>query len=103
MWSEIRTPYSAADALAWLPAQADNAVALSTRAVAAYADRTDPAWAFGDEAGSHAELAISRIASRDIEAARRPVGSQAWLETAAMEIPRSVVVVRIAAGALWML
>ena len=50
-------------------------MAFSTRAVAAYADRTDPAWAFGDEAGSHADLAISRIASRDIEGAREALAS----------------------------
>jgi hypothetical protein len=59
----------AADALAWLPSEDDNAVAFSDRAVAAYADRTDPAWAFSDEAGAHADLAISRVASRDIEGA----------------------------------
>jgi hypothetical protein len=69
-FNQPRTLYYAADALAWLPAEADNAVAFSTRAVAAYADHSDPAWAFGDEAGSHADLAISRIASRDIEGAQ---------------------------------
>jgi hypothetical protein len=69
-FSQPRTLYYAADALAWLPAEADNAIEFSTRAVAAYADHSDPAWAFGDESGSHADLAISRIASRDIDAAR---------------------------------
>jgi hypothetical protein len=49
--------------------QADSAVSFSTRAVAAYADASDPAWAFGDQAGSHTDLAIARIASRDIEGA----------------------------------
>jgi hypothetical protein len=68
-FNQPRTLYYSADALAWLPAEADNAVAFSTRAVAAYADRSDPAWAFGDEAGSHADLAISRVAARDIEGA----------------------------------
>jgi tetratricopeptide (TPR) repeat protein len=68
-FNQPRTMYYAADALAWLPAEADNAVTYSDRAVAAYADRTDPAWAFGDEAGSHADLAISRVASRDLEGA----------------------------------
>jgi hypothetical protein len=74
-FNQPRTLYYTADALAWLPAEADNAVAFSTRAVAAYADRTDPAWAFGDEAGSHADLAISRIALRDIEGAREALTS----------------------------
>ncbi|WP_245922775.1 XRE family transcriptional regulator [Paractinoplanes atraurantiacus] len=64
-----RTLYYAADALAWLPNEADNAVSYSTRAVAAYSDTTDPAWAFGDEAGSRTDLAIARIASRQIEGA----------------------------------
>jgi hypothetical protein len=68
-FNQPRTLYYAADALAWLPSEADKAVDFSTRAVAAYTDRADPDWAFGDEAGSHADLAISRIASRDVEGA----------------------------------
>lgn len=38
-----------ANVLAWLPGEA---VALSGRATAAHQDRSDQAWAFGDEAGS---------------------------------------------------
>jgi tetratricopeptide (TPR) repeat protein len=68
-FNQARTLYYGADALAWLPDQADEAVALSSQAVAAYEDRSDPSWAFGDEAGSHADLAIARIASRDVEGA----------------------------------
>jgi len=68
-FSQPRTLYYAADALAWLPGEADNAVSFSTRAVAAYADRSDPAWAFGDQAGAHSDLAISRVASRELDGA----------------------------------
>src|SRR5262249_48919666 len=58
-----------ADALAWLPQQAGEAVDYSSRAVEAFSDRNDPAWAFGDQAGAHANLAIARIASREIAGA----------------------------------
>ena len=68
-FNQPRTLYYAADALAWLPAEADTAVGFSTRAVAAYADRNDPAWAFSAEAGAPAALAIARVAARDVEGA----------------------------------
>jgi hypothetical protein len=64
-----RTIYYAADALAWLPTETDQAFDFATRAVDAYADSNDPNWAFGDQAGSQSDLAIARIASRDIEGA----------------------------------
>jgi tetratricopeptide (TPR) repeat protein len=64
-----RTLYYAADALVWLPEQAAIAVDYSNRAVAAFSDRNNPAWAFGDQAGAHANLAIARLAERDIEGA----------------------------------
>ncbi|GGM11415.1 hypothetical protein ACFFX1_25700 [Dactylosporangium sucinum] len=63
------TLYYAADALAWLPAQATDAISYSTRAVDAFSNRNDPAWAFGDQAGAHTNLAIARLADRDIEGA----------------------------------
>ncbi|MCT2278489.1 XRE family transcriptional regulator [Micromonospora chalcea] len=68
-FNQPRTLYYAADALAWLPNEADQAVDFSTRAVNAYANPNDPAWAFGDQAGSHSDLAIARIAARDLEGA----------------------------------
>ncbi|MDG4828203.1 hypothetical protein O7627_02650 [Solwaraspora sp. WMMD1047] len=68
-FNQPRTLYYAADALAWLPNEAASAEEYSTRAVDAYADTHDPAWAFGDQAGSHADLAIARIAGRDLDAA----------------------------------
>jgi hypothetical protein len=68
-FSQPRTLYYAADALAWLPDEAERAQEYSTRAVAAYTNPADPAWAFGDQAGSHAALAMARIAGRDLEGA----------------------------------
>ncbi|MGW0430941.1 hypothetical protein ACWDV4_00095 [Micromonospora sp. NPDC003197] len=68
-FNQPRTLYYAADALAWLPDEATTAEDYSTRAVNAYADPHDPAWAFGDQAGSHTDLAIARVAGRDLDAA----------------------------------
>lgn len=68
-FSQPRTVYYAADALAWLPAETERAVAFAARAVDAYADPSDPTWAFGDQAGAHTDLAIARLAGRDIEGA----------------------------------
>lgn len=72
-FSQPRTLYYAADALAWLPEEAASAEEYATRAVNAYADPHDPAWAFGDQAGSHADLAIARVAGRDLDAAAEAV------------------------------
>ncbi|WP_433082726.1 XRE family transcriptional regulator [Dactylosporangium sp. CA-052675] len=69
VFNRPRTLYYAADALAWLPAQATDAISYSTRAVDAFSNRNDPAWAFGDQAGAHTNLAIARLADRDIEGA----------------------------------
>ncbi|WP_189208190.1 XRE family transcriptional regulator, partial [Couchioplanes azureus] len=63
-----RTLYYAADALAWTPGH-DDGEAYAERAVAAYADQTDPAWAFGDEAGARTDLAIARVARGELEGA----------------------------------
>ncbi|GIG55718.1 hypothetical protein Lfu02_00900 [Longispora fulva] len=65
-----RAQYYAADALAWLPEERPLAHAQAERAVAAYQDRQSPEWAFGDEAGAVAALAIARIASRDLDGAQ---------------------------------
>lgn len=75
-FNQPRTLYYAADALAWLPDLAPLAQRYSADAVAAYADPNDPAWAFGDQAGSHTNLAIARITSGDLDGAAdalRPV------------------------------
>lgn len=69
VFNRPRTLYYAADALAWLPSQADDAIRYSTTAVDAFSNPNDPAWAFGDQAGAHTDLAIARLADRDIEGA----------------------------------
>jgi hypothetical protein len=64
-----RQLYYAADALAWLPGEGEQAERYSRQAVDAYADQNHPEWAFGDAAGSHAAMAISRIATGELDGA----------------------------------
>jgi len=68
-FNRSRTLYYAADAFAWLPSEAAAAGRYSQQAVTAYEDTNSPDWAFGDQAGSRADLTIARIAGRDIEGA----------------------------------
>jgi hypothetical protein len=68
-FSRARQLYFAADALAWLPDEARAAEDYSQQAVAAYTDPADPDWAFGDAAGSRADLAIARIHGGEIDGA----------------------------------
>lgn len=75
-FSRTRALYYAADALAWLPAEAEAAERYSTLAVEAYRDTDGPDWAFGDQAGSHCDLAVARVARRQLDGASetlRPV------------------------------
>ncbi|WP_350279855.1 XRE family transcriptional regulator [Kribbella sp. HUAS MG21] len=64
-----RQLYYAADALAWLPGEVEQAQRYSSQAVDAYTDQNHPEWAFGDAAGSHAAMAITRIASGELDGA----------------------------------
>lgn len=73
-FNQPRTLYYASDALAWLPGEATNTERYALRATQAYADPNDPAWAFGDQAGSHANLAIARVAGGDLDAAADALG-----------------------------
>ncbi len=68
-FNRSRTLYYAADALAWLPESTAIATDYAERSVAAYADPTGPDWAFGDAAGSRANLAIARLAGRQVDGA----------------------------------
>ena len=75
-FSRSRQLYYAADALAWLPSEAEAAERYSLQAVNAYADTTAPEWAFGDAAGSACDLAVARVARGEIDGAAealRPV------------------------------
>jgi hypothetical protein len=66
-FGRARTMYYAADALAWLPTEAAKAREYSAQAVEAYTDETDPEWAFGDAAGSHAAMAIAHLAQGELD------------------------------------
>lgn len=72
-FNKTRHLYYAADALAWLPDEAAAAEDYSHRAVQAYADPSNPDWAFGDQAGAHSDLAISRILQGELEGASEAV------------------------------
>ncbi|WP_433164112.1 XRE family transcriptional regulator [Kribbella sp. CA-247076] len=64
-----RQLYYAADALAWLPGEVEQAERYSRQAVDAYNDQSHPEWAFGDAAGSQAAMAISRIVNGELDGA----------------------------------
>jgi hypothetical protein len=69
-FSPARQVYYAAEALSWLPSEAEAAEDYSARAVAAYADESAPEWAFGDAAGSRSALAIARVYRGEVDGAR---------------------------------
>lgn len=75
-FNRARTTYYAADALAWTSGHPEaerheaEAERYAEQAVAAYVDPTDPAWAFGDQAGSHTDLAIARIVGGELAGAQ---------------------------------
>ncbi|MET7426246.1 hypothetical protein [Dactylosporangium sp. NPDC005555] len=73
VFNQPRTLYYAADALAWLPGQADDAIRYSTSAVDAFSNPNDPSWAFGDQAGAHANLAIARLADHNVGGAEEAI------------------------------
>lgn len=72
-FSRPRQLYYAADALAWLPDEASAAEGYSNQAVSAYANQASPDWAFGDDAGSHCDLAIAHIFGRERDGAAEAI------------------------------
>lgn len=68
-FTRARHLYYAADALAWVSSESEQAEHYATQAVSAYSDPSRPEWAFGDQAGSHADLAVSRIFRGEVEGA----------------------------------
>ncbi|WP_235485479.1 hypothetical protein [Streptomyces roseoverticillatus] len=72
-FGRTRQIYYAADALAWLPSEAGAAQDYAAQAVDVYADTSGPEWAFGDAAGSRADLAIARIHLGQLEGAYEAV------------------------------
>lgn len=73
-FTRARQVYYAAEALAWLPSEAEAAEDYSARAVEAYSDESAPDWAFGDAAGSRSALAIARIYRGELDGAADAVG-----------------------------
>lgn len=73
LFGRTRQIYYAAEALSWLPSQSSLATDYATRAVAAYEDSSSPEWAFGDQAGAHSALAITRIQMGELEGAAEAV------------------------------
>lgn len=74
-FSHARHLYYAADAFAWLPGESAIAEDYSTQAVEAFSDPTTSDWAFGDQAGAHAALAIARLNRGELEGADAAVGT----------------------------
>ena len=68
-FSRTRHLYFAADALAWLPGEAELGHNYASQAVAAYSDPLNPDWAFGDAAGSRADFAIIEVARGEVDGA----------------------------------
>jgi hypothetical protein len=73
-FTRSRQLYYSADALSWLPSEAEAAEAYSGQAVGAYADESAPDWAFGDSAGSRADLAVARIYRAELDGAAEAIG-----------------------------
>lgn len=80
-FGKTRQLYYAGEALSWLPGEAERAAEYSSRAVEGYRDEAGPDWAFGDQAGSHASLAVARIAQGEVEGAAEALGPVLSLPT----------------------
>jgi tetratricopeptide (TPR) repeat protein len=68
-FGRTRQIYYAADALSWLPSLSETAQTYAVQAVEAYEDTSNAEWAFGDQAGSRADLAIARLQMGELEGA----------------------------------
>jgi hypothetical protein len=68
-FSRTRHLFFAAEAFARMPSEAEEGEWYAAQAVEAYADTSRPEWAFGDQAVSHADLAVARIARNELEGA----------------------------------
>ena len=79
-FTRARTLYYAADALAWLPDQGAATEHYASQALLAYSDTTAPDWAFSDQAGSYADLAIARLRRGEIDGAAEAIAPVLALE-----------------------
>ncbi len=68
-FGRTRQMYYAADALTWLPTEVGAAETYAAQAVEAYRDTDSAEWAFGDQAGSHADLAVARVMRGELDGA----------------------------------
>jgi hypothetical protein len=68
-----RQLYYAADALALLSSEADEAERYSQLALDAYSDTSAADWSFSDQAGSYADLAVARIARGELDGAAEAI------------------------------
>ena len=67
--------YYAADALVWLPQERERAEREAEGAVAAYQSASPEEWAFSDEAGASADLALARARRGEVDGAREALGA----------------------------
>lgn len=72
-FTQARTLYYAADALAWLPDQGAATDDYANQAVLAYSDAAASDWAFSDQAGSYADLAITRLRGGELDGAAEAI------------------------------
>jgi tetratricopeptide (TPR) repeat protein len=79
-FTRARTLYYTADALAWLPDQGAATEDYASRAVLAYSDSSAADWAFSDQAGSYADLAIARLGRGELDGAAEAITEVLELE-----------------------
>ena len=79
-FTRARTWYYAADALAWLPDQGAATENYASQAVLAYSDAAAADWAFSDQAGSYADLAIARLGRGELDGAAEAIAPVLELE-----------------------
>jgi hypothetical protein len=72
-FSYARQLYYASDALAWFPERAPAAEQHAIDALTTYEDTESPGWSFGDAAGAATNLAIARVARREVDGALEAV------------------------------
>lgn len=75
----VRRQYYIADAWAWLTPGSSDALDHTKRAVAAYGDYDSGEWAIGNQAASYAALAISHIATNELDGASETEAMQTVL------------------------
>jgi hypothetical protein len=65
----VRQRYYVVEAAVLMGSTGTNLVARAEEAVRGYADPDNPDWAFGDQAGTHTDLALAHLLASDLEGA----------------------------------